>query len=199
LLAKGERAEDDNGVRERRPSTPRRLRGGAVLAVLGAAACGPSLTTVHEGTIRFEHCHRLDLEPNESKPQRHGCWKLWLGSYTYGQPRDRIDHARRRLRSLENGDTTRPRLNIAGERNPEERQFYLVVPGPTSGHAPPPPIATVEQLPEGAKTPPSDKPPEAGCAEACHEAWAACCTPDAGAGCDSCKKAYTSCMRGCFQ
>jgi len=185
-------------VRERRPPKPRRLGDGIALVVLGAVACGPSLTTVHEGTIRFEHCYRLDLEPNETKPERLGCWQLWMGSYTYGQPRDRIDHARRRLRALANGDATRPELRIAGERQPEERQFYLVVPGPTSVHAPPPPIATVQQAAEGAKAPPSDKLPAAGCAGSCRDAWSACCTPDAGAACEGCRKDYTACMRGCF-
>jgi hypothetical protein len=186
-------------VRERWPSTPRSLDHGVALAVLATAACGPSLTTVHEGTIRFEHCYRLDLEPNETKPQRHGCWQLWLSSHTYGQPRDRIDHARRRLRSLANGDTTRRQLRIAGERHPEERQFYLVVPNPTNVHAPPPPIATVERRSEIEEKPPTDTPPASGCANRCRSAWEACCTPDAGAGCDGCKRDYTSCMRGCFQ
>jgi hypothetical protein len=198
-LAKDERAEDDSGVRDRRPAQPRCLGHGMALVVVGAVACGPSLTTVHEGTIRFEHCYRLDLEPNETKPERRGCWQLWLGSYTYGQPRDRIEHARRRLRSLANGDSTRPQLQIAGEHNPEERQFYLVVPGPTNAHAPPPPIATVEKPPEGVTPKPTDKPPAAGCADGCQSSWEACCTPDAGAGCEGCKKDYTACMRGCFK
>lgn len=188
-------------MRERRRAKPRSFGVGTALLVFGGVACGPSLTTVHEGTVRFEHCYRLDLEPNEAKPERLGCWRLWLGSYTYGQPRDRIDHARRRLKSLANGDTTRPQLQIAGEHHPEERQFYLVVPGPTNIHAPPPPIATVEQPPEDAKpTPIPDKPPPAaGCADGCRDDWEACCTPDAGAGCDGCKKTYTTCMRGCFK
>jgi hypothetical protein len=190
---------DDTAVRDLRPAMPESLGVGMALAVVFAAACGPSLTTVHEGTVRFEHCYRLDLEPNGTKPERQGCWKLWLASYTYGQPRDRIDHARRRIISLANGDSTRPKLQVAGEHNPEERQFYLVVPGPTNVHAPPPPIATVEQPPEGAKSAPVSKPPAAGCAEGCRETWAACCSPDAGAACDECKKDYTACMRGCFQ
>jgi hypothetical protein len=185
-------------VRECRPPKRRRLGDGMALVVVGAVACGPSLTTVHEGTIRFEHCYRLDLEPNETKPERLGCWRLWLGSYTYGQSRDRIDHARRRLKALGNGDTTRPQLQIAGERPPEERQFYLVVPSPTNLHSPPPPIATVEQSKRGTAPAPSSKPPAAGCADGCRDAWEACCTPDGGAGCDDCKKQYTGCMRGCF-
>jgi hypothetical protein len=185
-------------VRDRKPARPASL-GVRVALVLVASACGPSLTTVHEGTVRFEHCNRLDLEPGETKPQRQGCWQLWLSSYTYGQPRDRIDHARRRLRSLANGDATRPTLQVAGEPKPEERQFYLVVPGPTNLHAPPPPIATVEQPAQGAKSAPSNNPPAAGCADACKERWELCCSPDAGAGCDVCRKDYTACMRGCFQ
>jgi hypothetical protein len=173
------------------------------VVVLGVAACGPSLTTVHEGTIRFEHCYRLDLEPGEAKPQREGCWKLWLASYTYGQPRDRIDHARRRLRSLANGDKSRPVLRVAGEHRPEERQFYLVMPGPTSLHHPPPPIATVQQPAPNAKPAPRGdgavRPPSDGCAESCRKDWEACCEVDAGAACDPCQRKYTSCMRACFQ
>jgi hypothetical protein len=168
-----------------------------------AAACGPSLTTVHEGTIRFEHCYRLDLEPGDERPERHDCWKRWLASYTYGQPRDRIDHARKRLRSLENGDDTRPVLKVAGEHRPEERQFYLVMPGPTSVHAPPPPIATVQQPEPNAKTTSSAttaaKPPSDGCADGCRTDWEKCCTPDAGATCEPCQKRYMACMRDCFR
>jgi len=181
---------------------PKRLARAAWLT-FAAAACGPSLTTVHEGTIRFEHCYRLDLEPREGKPQRTACWKLWLDAYTYGQPRDRIDYARRRLHSLENGNGAQPELKVAGEHRPESRQFYLVMPGPTSVHAPPPPIATVEQPAPNAKTAATtaaaERPPADGCAADCREEWESCCSADAGAGCEPCQKKYTACMRGCFR
>jgi hypothetical protein len=188
------------------------------LSLLGAGAawlsgCGPSLTTVHEGTVRFEHCYRLDLETSASTTQRTACWKSWLGSYTYGQSRDRIDYARRRLHAIASENATQPELRIAGEPSPEQRQFYLVVPAPTSVHATPPPVATVyqpndaavadagEPAPEHAKSPPAED-----CATSCRSAWQSCdttCATDAGApkkgkAC-ACKDGYAKCMRGCFE
>lgn len=172
-----------------RKATGRAARGASRLLCVvfgGAVACGPSLTSVHEGTVRFEHCNRLDLDERAVKADCKKCWNTWLGEYTYGQPRDRIEYARRRARSLENGDTTRPVLKF-DEPNPEERQFYLVVPGPTSVRAPPPPVATVWKDGEGdagalAKSS-SERPPAEGCADACRTTWKSCgelCTNDAG-------------------
>jgi hypothetical protein len=114
----------------------------ALAAPLLGAGCGPSLTTVHEGTIRFEHCYRLDLESAASANQRSACWALWLDSYTYGQSRDRIDYARRRLNAIGSGNHEPPTLHVAGERPTEQRQFYLVVPAPTSVHTTPAPSST---------------------------------------------------------
>ncbi len=174
--------------------------------MLSTAACGPSLTTVHEGTIRFEHCYRLDLEPGANAAQRTGCWKLWLASYTYGQQRDRIDHARQRLTALSGGDVAHAELRVAGDPRPEERQFYLVVPGPTSVHATPPPIATVLS-PSVAETRAAEAagrnaPPSESCAGSCRSAWRSCdasCKEGSALGCDGCRADYSTCMRGCFE
>jgi hypothetical protein len=167
-----------------------------VLASLFAFACGPSLTTVHEGTIRFEHCNRLDLDAAVGKNDCTQCWRTWLADYTYGQPRDRIDYARKRARQLSNGHDTRPVLNVDSEvEHPAQRQFYLVVPGPTSLRTPPPPIATVVQSggPDGgtlAKTAP--EPPAENCSEACRATWQKCSGKTCGAD-------YSTCMKHCFE
>ncbi|HEY3495545.1 MAG TPA: hypothetical protein VGK73_12700 [Polyangiaceae bacterium] len=175
---------------------------------------------MHEGTIRFEHCYRLDLETSATVTQRRACWELWLESYTYGQSRDRIEYARRRLNAIADESQRPPELRLEGDRPPEQRQFYLVVPSPTSVHATPPPVATVyrplatdaadagsDAAPENAKTPPAE-----GCAASCRSAWQSCetgCSADAGppkpaaggkekpAAC-ACKDDYSKCMRGCF-
>jgi hypothetical protein len=189
-------------------------------------ACGPSLTAVHEGSIRFEHCYRLDLDSEVVASHREACWKGWLTSYTYAQPRDRIDYARTRLSELKAGDPTPPSLRTGGEHRPEQRQFYLVVPSPTSAHAPPPPVATVWR--EGddagagdAAAPPDNAgledaraaPPSASCADNCRGDWDECtakCAGDATTGdagvsdagtpeCHACKKVYSACMRRCFK
>jgi len=182
---------------------------------LTAVACGPSLTTVHEGTIRFEHCYRMDLEPRASAAQRHACWQLWVGSYTLGQPRDRTDYALHRLHAFDDKNAPVPELTLGGEPRPEERQFYLVVPGPTSVHATPPPIATVVQTaealdsPDGglppserAKTGEGKEPPSASCATSCQSDWQSCesaCTAGKSAECATCKSTYSKCMRHCFE
>jgi hypothetical protein len=162
---------------------------------------------------------------SEHSPERR-CWDTWLKDFTYGQPRDRIDYARRRGRALANGNDARPALKF-GERSPEERQFYLVVPGPTSVHAPPPPIATVWQGADAgtlAKSP-TDVPPAESCAEACRSTWQACngkcgngssraakgtngggarksIVGGSGQGADACTKCggeYSVCMKRCFE
>jgi hypothetical protein len=172
------------------------------------------LTTVHEGTVRFEHCYRLDLENGVGLQQRSACWKLWLESHTYGQPRDRIEYARQRLDAIADANREPPELRVAGEQRSEQRQFYLVVPAPTSVHSTPPPIATVYQPAEtngpdaGADASANGDgkaPPAESCAVSCKSAWQSCdatCAADAGGtkrpAC-ACKADYSKCMRGCFE
>jgi hypothetical protein len=186
---------------------------GLPLAVL--VSCGPSLTTVREGTIRFEHCYRLDLEPQASAAQRRSCWQHWVSSHTLGQPRDRIEYAARRLSAIGDGGGPSPELALGPEHRPEERQFYLVVPGPTSVHAPPPPVATVVQAAppvevldggatpsERAKTGEPKQPPAASCAGSCEGAWQSCeatCASGKPNACETCKLRYSKCMRSCFE
>jgi hypothetical protein len=200
-----------------------RMRARSLLLVgLGCFACGPSLNTVHEGSVRFEHCYGVDLNPKAEPTQRKACWQLWVTSYTVGQPRDRIEYAQRRLHALDGNDDKCPQLALGRDQPPEARQFYLVVPTPTSVHTTPPPVATVVQAsdagvpPEvpsaehaksdggGAKTSDATKePPAESCANRCRSAWQscdnACATPSGKSVCADCKTAYTRCMRGCFQ
>src|SRR5688572_1518620 len=119
------------------------------LSLLGLAfgplclfSCGPSVQSIYEGNVRFEHCYRLDLELEVATSHRQACWTTWLDRYTYGQSRDRLEYARRRVRAFAAGDANPPALKIGGaDTEQETRQFYLVVPAPTSVHASPPPIA----------------------------------------------------------
>jgi hypothetical protein len=187
---------------------------GWLVATSLAVGCGPSLTTVHEGTVRFEHCYRVDLEPHAPAVQRKACWQRWIGAYTLGQPRDRIDYALTQLHGLDAADAPRPELALGPEHRPEQRQFYLVVPAPTSVHSSPPPIATVVQAgdpmegmdggpqpSERAKTGEPKQPPAASCAGSCGSAWQSCdgaCESKRTADCTKCKAEYSKCMRGCF-
>jgi hypothetical protein len=186
----------------------RSLLSGLVVALVGFA-CGPSVQSIYEGNVRFEHCYRLDLEVDTAPTHREACWKEWLALYTYGQPRDRIEYARRRAHAFAAGDLDRPKLDIGDSKKAETRQFYLVVPAPTSAHAPPPPIATRWYGDAGAApaapvaalaSAPGDK-----CGNDCRGTYATCARPcDADAskpdpGCKACDPDYKTCMKRCFQ
>lgn len=202
-----------SGVGRREPagrSSPRRILETArlIAVVTGISACGPSFQSIYEGNVRFEHCYRLDLDLAIAPTHREACWRQWLKSYTFGQPRDRTEYARRRVRAFTSGDLSRPRLELGTERRPEERPFYLVVPSPTSPHSSPPPIAPPVQ-PEASAAPrntaSAPATPAASCVEACSSAWKSCqgaCGPDGGASemaCKSCEPDYKKCMKRCFE
>ena len=177
-----------------------------------ALSCGPSVQSIHEGNVRFEHCYRLDLETEAASGHRRACWTTWLERYTYGQSRDRLEYANRRVTAFKSGDTAPPKLQVGGdERADESRQFYLVVPAPTSVHAPPPPIATrmnvpTELPPEPAPSPaaaPSTPAPAESCATACRGAFVSCSSlcevQTTSAACKSCDPDYKKCMQRCFE
>ena len=192
---------------------PRSRLGRSLLTALFVAcaggACGPSVQSIYEGNVRFEHCYRLDLEVDVAPTHREACWKEWLGMYTYGQPRDRIEYARRRARAFATGDVDCPKLSIGDTKQAEARQFYLVVPAPTSVHAPPPPIAT-RWYGDAGTPPPTPAPaiaaaPQDACSSTCRESFQQCtrpCDPDAAKpdpGCKACDPDYKACMKRCFQ
>lgn len=123
---------------------PRRFtlacKGVAALAgVLGwaaaAAGCGASYQSIYEGEVRFEHCYRLDEEPDIPLTQRRECWKEWTRFYTYGQTRDRLEYALKRQREL-SGQIQNPGGSPV-EADPSE-SARLVAPAPTSPFEPPP-------------------------------------------------------------
>jgi hypothetical protein len=169
--------------------------------------------SIYEGNVRFEHCYRLDLDVNIAPTHRLACWREWLRVYTYGQVRDRIEYARQRAGALEQGDTSRPPLNLIAGRRPEERSWYLSEPAPTSAHAPPPPMWKAESpatppAPAVSVEGPPKPPPTPGetCARDCRDEHTACnseCAGDAAAEkpkkCRSCEADYKKCMRRCFE
>ena len=177
----------------------------AAVTVMVVAGCGVSFQSVYEGNVRFEHCHRLDMDERVAPTYRERCWREWLDHYTFGQTRDRLDYARRRVAELAGGDTSpgvSPDSVDAGKP-----VAAAEAPAPTSAHAPPPPTAPAQAPDSG---PPGDAgsdaatpPPEGECVQACHRAWKSCMRtcPDAGkkGACDGCGKDYRGCMRRCFK
>jgi hypothetical protein len=165
---------------------------------------------VYEANIRFEHCYRLDLDPRVAPGHRSACWKEWSQRYTYGQTRDRLDYARRRIQALASGDVSRPVLD---PRQTDAGASAAESPAPTSVHAPPPPKAAQPAAVDAgapdataSQTDAGPLPPGADCVADCRASWRACgdvCNPDAGrkkrGSCGACDVDYGRCVQRCFK
>lgn len=91
------------------PARPSRRAGLALLSgVALSIGCGPSFEVLAEGDLRFVHCDRLDLDPKIAPSHRLHCWREWRRMYTYGQTRDRVEYAQRRIAEVVSGDTESP-------------------------------------------------------------------------------------------
>ncbi len=178
-------------------------------AAVGAIfiGCGPSVSSIYEGNIRFEHCYRLDLDPNIAPSHREACWREWTSRYTYGQTRDRLDYARRRIARLTSGDPSRPQLDLA-RRSPAKSGGPTQAPEPVNARKAPPATAATASPDAGAPPPDSAGGPNAPggpCVEKCEETLNSCkpkCQkqPDAGdVPCEPCAGDYRQCMRRCFE
>jgi hypothetical protein len=176
-------------------------------AIVLGFSCGPSVQSIYEGNVRFEHCYRLDLDLEIVPTHRRHCWEQWIETYRYGQPRDRVEYARRRVDRFANGDFERPTLRLEPSARSEPRT--AVVPEPTSVRAPPPPLATgaAPASPIAVNPSPSGDPaPGASCAGECGRSRSDCrravCADVAGSSgtpaCQSCDSDYKACMRRCF-
>ena len=176
------------------------------MLVLG---CGPGLEATHQSTLRFEHCYRLDMDPKIAPPHREHCWRDWTESYSTGQPLDRVEYARRRISTLESGDTRLLTVHSPGhpegrvfEELPSESAAPMAAPAPTSAHAPPP---KTEPAPN--QSPPADSAnktsaqPGGACTAQCGSTLDDCnrlCNAKQ-ADCAACAEDYRRCMRRCFE
>jgi hypothetical protein len=97
-------------------------------ALGGSTGCGASIQAIYEGDVRFERCMALDVRPESDVGARRACWTDWVAFYTYGQTRDRVLHARLRIRQLEGVE----------DGSASTGDGLLKAPGPTTALAPPP-------------------------------------------------------------
>jgi hypothetical protein len=182
--------------------------------VLAADACGPSVSSIYEANVRFEHCYRLDLDERVAPGHRSTCWREWSQRYTYGQTRDRLEYARRRISTLASGDRSRPVLDLTVR---DGGTGSTEAPQPTNVHAPPPPMVStavpVKSAGAGAPEVPAankpdaghSEPPGAACATDCRLSWRACkeeCDPEAvgkRGSCKVCDKDYGRCVQRCYK
>jgi hypothetical protein len=179
----------------------------AAIGLLAAGGCGPSMQSIYEGDVRFEHCYRLDLDREIAPSHRHACWAQWVQTYSYGQSRDKIEYAKRRLRYLESGETSPPELNVvstaqgtdfAPDSSPEQVNL----------HAPPPSVAPKSPEQQSATTLVPTSPaglPGQACAVECARVFRDCLAPCAGTAaeapsrCLGCEEDYGRCMQRCYQ
>jgi len=193
------------------------MTGCAAAVVAAAPGCGPSVQSIHEGNVRFEHCYRLDMDQSIAPTHRLTCWQQWTKTYAYGQPRDKIEYARRRTRFLAAGNSGPSRLDLSEKtKGGATTESPAGAPAPTSAHAPPPPTAakhdpaasTPAASDGGADVgPPADlpTPPFAECFDTCRDTWRTCqspcsppeATPDAS--CPDCKSDYRACLQRCLK
>ncbi|MCC6216986.1 MAG: hypothetical protein IT376_19155 [Polyangiaceae bacterium] len=177
-------------------------------AALGVIACGPSVQAVHDSNVRFEHCYRLDLDPAIVPSHRLACWREWSLRYTFGQNRDRLEYARRRMELLAAGDTRPLELSLADGGAPRDAAPSLAF-APASPAAPPPVVRPLDTppAPSVAPPPPPEPQPEpdrpgAGCVQKCesaHDDCAAACEDEKSRACARCTGEYRACMRRCFR
>lgn len=117
-----------------------------VICGVAVQACGPSFEAIQEGDLRFAHCDRLDVDPNIAPSHRLHCWREWRRVYTYGQTRDRVEYAQRRIAEVVSGDTEPP-FELPAGPHAEPRQ-YRPVPAPAQPLTePPPPVEPIEGAP----------------------------------------------------
>jgi hypothetical protein len=159
-------------------------------------ACGPSFEAIQEGDLRFAHCDRLDLDPHIAPSHRLHCWREWRRVYTYGQTRDRVEYAQRRIAEVVSGDTD-PAFDLPTGSSRRLDANHPAAPNPV--HSPPPavvPLPGTESVlardaPEGAFGP--------GCRSRC-EAGRAECAPGCETqprGCQECVRVFETCLGNC--
>jgi hypothetical protein len=164
------------------------------LALLG---CGPSFEAIQEGNLRFAHCDRLDLDPNIAPSHRLHCWREWRRVYTYGQTRDRVEYAQRRIAEVVSGDTEPTFvLPTGGERRRDTRHDSSVL----SPEVPPPAVVAAPATPAaGTPTNGSNTDVDPACRSRC-EADQAGCAPGCETrptGCQPCRPSLEACLNEC--
>ena len=192
-----------------------------VAFVVGIAVpgCGASYQAVYEGEVRFEHCYRLDLESNMPMTQRRECWREWTAFYTYGQSRDRIEFASRRLRELSDQIGNPASASLQTDSGALSIPPAVVAPAPTSWYEAPPAITAAAHPdaghPDAAPPPrpvasedpfefdPALAPPGQLCMLLCGKTWHKCvnaCPSDKPKACKTtCDIRFRGCVPRCLQ
>jgi hypothetical protein len=170
--------------------------------------CGPSFEVLAEGDLRFVHCDRLDLDPNIAPSHRLHCWREWRRMYTYGQTRDRVEYAQRRIAEVVSGDTDPP-FQLPAGASAVARHSRQDAPDPERAAVPAPEAASATHAAasSASSAAPLDPSLAVGAPStalvACHsrcEAASASCLPGCETrptGCKPCETPLEVCLRDC--
>jgi hypothetical protein len=170
--------------------------------LLTPVACGPSIQSLWEGEVRFEHCYRLDHDEQITGSHRLACWSNWLSLYSYGQSRDRVDHAQARLQTLQGGDGRTQGLEAEAPSPPELTGARATRSTPEDPTRSPPAIVRATST----STATAAGPPGSSCIDACRKDWLRCSngcppteltssSPQCSGGCD---RDYNDCANRCL-
>jgi hypothetical protein len=173
------------------------------------SGCGPSFEVLAEGDLRFVHCDRLDLDAKIAPSHRLHCWREWRRAYTYGQTRDRVDYAQRRIAEVVSGDTESPFQLPSGEasttagrhrlRSGAKRDALAVPPAAAASAAPAASAASAVPATSTLPTPAAPSADELACRSRCEAANAAC-SPGCETrptGCKRCEQPLEACLGDC--
>jgi hypothetical protein len=168
----------------------------ALATWLVAQGCGPSFEAIQEGDLRFAHCDRLDLDPNIAPSHRLHCWREWRRVYTYGQTRDRVEYAQRRIAEVVSGDPDPPFELPSGSSRTTDGNLPAT---PSPVHSPPPAVVPLTRA-DSAPAEGADKGNfEPACRSRC-EAGRAACAPGCETqptGCQGCEVVFHTCLGDC--
>ncbi len=162
-------------------------------AALASVSCGASLQALYEGDVRFEHCMALDARPEVPPAERKSCWEDWNAYYAFGQTRDRIEYARRRITELHDGRDD-------GDDDLGKRVTRVAGPDPTNFAAPPPIMVVVDAGPPPDAGPPTDPKAvaHAACLDDCDRVLVSCKKLCKGTPCDwACGGRKNACLKKC--
>lgn len=175
-----------------RPGPASRPLFAAVLAL--ASGCGPSFEAIQEGDLRFAHCDRLDLDPKIAPSHRLHCWREWRRVYTYGQTRDRVEYAQRRIAEVLSGDRD-PAFVLPDGTGVRRQDDVPAAPNPALSS--PPPIVPLPEPTESRDGDPVGV--STGCRSRC-ETTRADCAPGCESqptGCNACESSLQACLDNC--
>jgi hypothetical protein len=168
----------------------------AIVGCLMVSCGGTTVSRMYESDVRFERCLALAWEAEARWPKRRRCWSEWLEHYSSGQPRDKVDHARKELAEESPGlAPSAERPTSADAPTPEPTSAFVPVPMmATSATVSPVAGAPASALPKPDKPPPAASP----CERRCDQALAACLSGCKVPSCEqACTQRHTRCVGRC--